>query len=369
MNSKATSIPRRTRHGQRADLYLALAEALDEPPPWLTLPGQQWPLYTCAQNLAPISAAAARAVAAIAQVRHESMQERRARYRSVFRTKGRPRVWLHESLYRNGRLLGPQMFQVEQLYRVTGLQIAGNGLPDHASVELAFLAHLARQADSDPERGGQWQQMEKRFLNKHAGRWLPELGQGLAVSGDLVYAPIGRLLVGWMEELQRPVRKRRALRLPHVREADCTLCGFCVQVCPTKALAIDEGTSETTLLLAADRCSGCGRCVRTCETSAMELRTTRAAKAKAAEGEWKPLRRSPRATCPACGRPTVSRAELDFVASQLGRPRWLEYCLSCRAQLMEKNRQLPTAKSERSSAAAGLQVYSSDVAADSRATL
>lgn len=318
--------------GQRADLYLALAEALAEPPPWLAMPGPQWPLFACAEKLAPASAAAARAVAAISQIRPEPMRERRARHKTLFRAEGPPGFWMHESLYRSGRLLGPEMLEVEGLYRAAGLRLTGSALPDHASVELAFLGHLARRADSDPEHAGQWRQMEKLFLKKHAGRWLPATGRAIADSGDAVYAPIGKLLAEWLEEaLQPPARKRAAQHLPVVAQASCTLCGFCSQVCPTRAIVIDENDSETVLLLSPARCYGCGKCVRTCETSAMRMSPRHADQVSATEGEWQVLRRSPRVECSACGEPTVSRAELEFVARQLGRPRWLEYCWRCRA--------------------------------------
>jgi nitrate reductase assembly molybdenum cofactor insertion protein NarJ len=311
---------------------MALAEVLDEPPPWLALPGQQWPLFAAAEKMAPVSAAAKRAAATISAVGAEPLSERRARHRGLFRSKGRPQLWLHESLYRSGRLLGPQMVEVAQLYRVAGLQIAAGELPDHASVELAFLAHLARQATMEPGHAGQWRRTEKLFLRKHAARWLPKLGRALAASGDEVYAPVGMLLADWLQEpVQRQGRKRPVRRLPVVRQAQCTLCGFCVQRCPTGALMIDEDDEETALLLSADRCCACGKCVQVCETQAMQMKRAPQGQKSELPLGWQPLRRSPRARCPACGEPTISDAELDFVARQIGRPQWLAYCLRCRA--------------------------------------
>lgn len=330
---------------ERADLYLALAEVLYEVPAWLARPGREWPLFRSARLLAPVSTAASGAVSALAQIEAEPLPARRARYQALFAGEGCPHCWLYESLHRRGRLLGPETEAVGQLYRQAGLKIPGSELPDHASLELSFLAYLAGQAGAEPEHARRWHKMEQQFVRKHAGRWLPELGRTLATSGDRVYAPVGRLLAEWLEEVVSvPARKSRVQRLPQVDVEACTLCAFCVQVCPTGALAIHEDASETVLLLAPERCSGCGRCVITCEPSAMKLRATSAAsttEGQAAGSKWLSLRRSTRAICCACNQPMVSQAELDFVASRLGRPGWLAYCLSCRAQRMEKDHEFP----------------------------
>lgn len=329
----------------RADLYQVLAESLAEPPAWLALPGREWPLFEIVARLAPESEAARRAVEPLAEIPTEPSAARRARYHALFVGPGRPRLWLYESAHRSGRVLGPETFAVERFYRAGGLEVASAELPDHASVELAFLAYLA-------ERGAD--QSEREFIEKHAGRWLPELSRALADSGDEVYAPIGQLLADWLEEraggpvtgiVGRATRRSSlvtrhsslATRLPVVLETEaCTLCGFCVQVCPTRALAIRETTSETRLVLNVAACVGCGKCERVCEAHALSL-------APSVDGQPPPadritLRRSPRPVCRGCGTPMVSRAELDFVAAQIGHPAWLDYCAECRPLLMETQR-------------------------------
>ncbi len=120
------------------------------------------------------------------------------------------------------------------------------------------------------------------------------------------------------------------------RAEDCTLCGFCVQVCPVRALAIRESESETLLILDAPACIGCSKCERICDTKALTLHTSYSMqpcpeRSRRDETRNIALRQSPRAACPACGKPTVSQAELDFVASKLGSPEWLPLCLDCRA--------------------------------------
>ncbi len=265
-------------------------------------------------------------VEALAEVHAESLAARRARYAALFAGTGRPRFWLYESAALTGRLLGPESFAVEKLYRAAGLGTTGGELPDHVSMELAFLAHLVEQGADDAERS---------FIEHHAGRWLPELGRGLARSGDEVYAPIGQLLAEWLEEVgQRQAADRQpptADCLPFIPHAEaCTLCGFCAQVCPTRALAVRETAGETRLMLKANACVGCGQCERICDAHALTL-----TEAVRSSETWRVLRHSPRVACHACGQPMVSRAELDFVAAQIGHPAWLEYCLRCRSQMME----------------------------------
>ena len=343
----------------RADLYGALAEALAEPPEWLACAGREWPLFEIALRLALPSEAVRRAVESLAEIRAESLAARRKRYTALFIGSGRPRFWLYESAFLTGRILGPETFAVEQLYRAAGLETAGAELPDHASMELAFLAHLAATGQTEDER---------LFAKNHADRWLPQLGRALARSGDEVYAPIGQLLASWLMErkcgmmnAECGMRAKRAeahspfiihhssfriQKLPAIPQAEsCSLCGFCVQVCPTRALAIRETSAETNLVLKVSACVSCGKCERVCEMRALRLSPHPPAACASpvrngAEQERGSvvLRRSPRAVCPACGQPTISRAELDFVAAQIGYPAWLEYCGDCRPQLMENPR-------------------------------
>ncbi len=320
----------------RADLYQALAEALAEPPGWLTYAGCDWPLTRATAKLAPASDAADEAARTLAQIPAEPLSARRKRYTALFMGVGRPRFWLYESLFRNGRFLHPSSAALEQLYLACGLQTVGAELPDHASVELAFLAHLARQQAVEPERARIWRRAEKLFIQQHAGCWLPTLGRSLANTTDEVYAPIGRLLTRWLQEAKQSSSQRRAANavLPQIwQPSACTLCGFCVQLCPTHALSIHETAEETILCLNVPACTGCRKCEYICDTNAIVMNVSE-------NEEFKPrepvaLRRSPRACCPRCGQATISRAEMDFVSAQIGNPAWLPYCLSCRGDLME----------------------------------
>jgi nitrate reductase assembly molybdenum cofactor insertion protein NarJ/Pyruvate/2-oxoacid:ferredoxin oxidoreductase delta subunit len=313
----------------RSDLYHALAEALAEPPEAMAEPGPQWPLFATVAGLATASEAADRAALALAAVRAEPLAARRARYAALFAGAGRPRFQLYESEAVSGRVFGPQATEVERYYQAAGLEAAGAELPDHVSMELAFLAHTAEYGACDVERD---------FISKHAGRWLPGLGRALARSGDEVYAPIGQLLAEWVEECaeQRPPkgapRAARLPRLPVMLQVEaCTLCGFCVQVCPTRALAIHETARETALVLSAAKCVGCNKCERVCDQYALKMQPT--AGERALSRGPSVLRQSPRARCHGCDEPMVSQAELDFVIRQIGHPAWLDYCSDCRSVL------------------------------------
>lgn len=297
--------------------------------------GREWPLFEIVTRLAPSSGAARRAVKPLTEIRAESLTARRRRHTLLFAGPGRPRFWLYESAFLSGRMLSPETFAVERLYRAAGLETVGAELPDHASMELAFLAHLAKlPEDSAPApRSGVLRKspgsLERRFLEKHAGRWLPALGHALARSGDEVYAPIGKLLADWLEEAIRPRAVVRGARLPVIQRAEaCGLCGFCVQICPTRALAVRETSTATTLVLNAAACVGCARCERICEMHALTMNYL-PENSELLTG-WRVLRQSPRALCPACGLPTISQAELHFVETRIGHPAWLDYCLECR---------------------------------------
>lgn len=315
----------------QANLCAALAETLAEPPAWLAAAGVDWPLFEITVQLARLgnSQSVQQAVEALAAIRPESLDSRQRRYHCWTEGKGQPPVWLYESQYVDGRLVGPTTFSVQQVYRAAGIEPDGAELPDHASVELAFLGWLFEQAAANGEHRAEWLGLIQQFVKRHAGTWLPQLGHSLAAAGDPVYAPIGKLLVGWLAELTQPRRKpSTGLRLPVVPQAQaCTLCGFCVQVCPTRALSIRETGAETGLLLNASTCIGCAKCQRICEFDALDMATS----PDMPQG-LQMLRVSDRATCPACGQPTVSRAELSAVAAQLGEwPRWLDYCSNCRS--------------------------------------
>jgi TorA maturation chaperone TorD len=298
---------------------------------WFAQAGRKWPLFDAALAFSQLEddPAIREAVVQIAAIPAENMRIRRKRYNQLLEGQSQP-LPFYESLAREGRISGASTFKVAALYHAVGLTTNAYELPDHVSVELGFLAFLFEQEGRGKD-AVDWRKASKLFLKNHAGQWMPSLGRAISRSDDLVYAPIGRLLTATLEAELRPPKPKNAKMthaLPVIADLmACNLCGFCVQVCPTQTLAINE-TFETTSLLVNDvNCISCTKCVRICPTKTMQLDSAEAQKIP------RTLFQSERARCPGCDKPTISRAELDEVAAQIGSPRWLEYCLECRTML------------------------------------
>lgn len=303
----------------RADLYAMLAETLAEPPDWMSLPGREWPLYPSVAALASEFQVASHHLDCLASIPPEAIHLRRERYAALFAS-GKPRYWLYESAALTGRVLGPRTFEVAKLYQAAGLEIVGAELPDHVSLELAFLSRLV----GSPR--------EKRFLDRHAA-WMIALGRSLSRSGDQVYAPLGALLSDWLgAAFARPApagKQGKAVAVPTLLDPqDCTLCGFCAQVCPPRALRVLEDAENTNLVLDTAACIHCGKCEKVCEFHVLKMGTPPAG----AAGQVI-LRQSPQVGCRHCGQPVVSQAELDYIISQIGEAAWQHLCLDCRSGL------------------------------------
>jgi len=304
----------------RSDLYALLAETLSEPPDWMSLPGCEWPLFETVASMASEFESARRHLDRLACIAPEEPHQRQERYTAIFAF-GKPRFWLYESVALTGKILGPQTFELAQLYRAAGLETVGAELPDHISLELAYLSHVARSS------------REKEFLESHA-TWMINLGRALSNSDDEVYVPIGALLADWLESLLAlaaplHVKEGKRVRIPSLPHPDdCTLCGFCAQVCPTRALKVLEDTEHTSLVLEATECIHCNKCEKICEFHAVKmiLPSVNGASRQI-------LRQSLQFNCQKCGRPVVSQAEMDYIVSQIGEASWQRLCLDCRPSL------------------------------------
>jgi len=299
-----------------AQVYAGLAEALAAPMPgWLSAEGRGWPLYGSVLKLASRNENPLwqEAILKIAEVRQGGIHIRQEEYREIFHPCGGAPIGLYECQHVDGRFPGPATFAVKNIYALAGLAVEGAEMPDHAAVELAFLAHLCEQEARGGMDHADWCAARRLFIQNHAGKWLPRVGRALLRSGFPAWAALGQVLVAC--QVLTPV-------IADV--ARCNLCGFCVQVCPTQALRIHEDDEKTELWLLPGTCVACHKCEQVCETGALMLSAVQAVDPVV-------LRRSDRAHCPYCGAPTVSRAELEAVAARLGKhPAWLDACLACR---------------------------------------
>jgi ferredoxin/TorA maturation chaperone TorD len=332
----------------RSAVYLALAEAMAQP-----VLGIEDLLRNAAQTGARVlgSIACQRAAQALAERSAPGLEVLRQGYTrllapQVIAGPGRRPVALYESLHRHGRLAGPATWDVERRYQALGLASTEGELPDHASLELAFLGHLAAaeaeaQSARDTRLAARLRAEQRQFLRIHASAWLPVVGAALAAAGDPFYVIVGRLLNEFLAEelIGRKRAGQTQASLPTLKNpAACTLCGLCVGSCPLGSLHVLENDSETMLTLNPSQCVGCNRCARICPQQAlsMSLRVQTRHPARAENGAgYRILRHSPRAACPNCGEPTVSQAELEAVFARL-QPDWamqrrLSLCVACKS--------------------------------------
>jgi ferredoxin len=317
----------------RAVIYDSLAQTMADPAMMAGFPGQS-PLAEAVVQGAKIlgSAACRRAMFSLEELPPVAGADLRRRFELVVSRPGQRPISLHESLAVTGHLVGPPTQETERFYRKFGVETM-NDLPDSASVELSFLAFLAEREAQALESGHEGEVRQTRrelraFLTDHVMRWLPQVGRALAVSGDPYFTVIGTLLEEFLKEEQlrllTPRNGATNADIPFVVCADlCSLCGFCVQTCPTGALLVTETDRDTNLVLDPTRCIGCAKCLPVCPDNALGMMPRMGVASRAVI-----MRQSPRARCPRCNEFTVSQAELDAVFTRLEADAELRYRLS-----------------------------------------
>jgi len=105
----------------------------------------------------------------------------------------------HESVFVEadggvGGLWGEKTVEVKKFIEASGLTYGSDytGIPDHVSVELEFLQKLAeweagKWSESDAEDAAYCLGVEKRFIEEHLGKWVPELCDEVATRADLPF--------------------------------------------------------------------------------------------------------------------------------------------------------------------------------------
>ena len=283
-------------------------------------------------------------------------------YTRLFLGPGRPVAHPYESVHVEGHLLGEAAAQVVRCYAEAGLEVsaADRELPDHVSLELAFMAHLAAQEKADPDQETVWRDRQRRFLHEHLVRWLPQFCEKIECSEahpyyseaaqaakELVEEDMARLKSPLPDAETRPladspehklVPRKRSVQHPDMRLAVdlslCTLCTLCTDNCRPGALTVV--CTLTTLSLAFDRtsCNGCRACLRQCPEDAITIDRGPALLVPLSMDKSLVISAS-RVVCPQCHRPHIAEPWLDRLAERLGggecARRSLSLCLRCKA--------------------------------------
>ncbi len=85
------------------------------------------------------------------------------------------------------------------------LPVSGE-LPDHISVELAFMSELARREDEAMEAGDDAMAeraiaLQRRFLAQHLGHWAEKFAREVEQAADAqFYRAVARLLAGFIAD-------------------------------------------------------------------------------------------------------------------------------------------------------------------------
>jgi ferredoxin len=208
-------------------------------------------------------------------------------------------------------------------------------LPDHAGIELAFMAHLATQealAWDAGDSGEAWRRLQQQgsFLHEHLCGWLSQFCHRILAGRPLDhYAELAQRAETFVSMDVARVRAWLGYELVAAESvaADqewwavttgqgCTLCHVCVQACRPGALrgARDEEGGIASLGFDPAKCDGCAACERWCPEGAIRV-------VKVQDGalpEERELARSILLPCPTCGRLHIPEAMVARVMGRMG---------------------------------------------------
>lgn len=246
-------------------------------------------------------------------------------YRRLFLGPGRPIVSPYESAHLEGQLMGASTARVVESYAEANLQLPADEreLPDHVSIELAFMSYLAEQEQNNPDQAGIWRERQRRFVLDHLSRWLPLFCQKVEASRvHPFYSEASQaarqILEADMAEYSPAVQKRRVANISIVVDrTHCTLCSLCTDVCRKDALSIVSTPTQLSLLFDPSRCNGCRVCLRFCPENAITLKRN-PPRDVPMPPEPQVIAEADRAVCPQCHHPHVAELWLDRLAERMG---------------------------------------------------
>jgi TorA maturation chaperone TorD/Pyruvate/2-oxoacid:ferredoxin oxidoreductase delta subunit len=262
----------------------------------------------------------------------------------LFLGPGRPVAHPYESVYREGYMMGRSTLDVRQRMAREGLAPASQTAPDHISLELAFMAHLAdreEQAwqDDEADQARTYVARQVDFLRDHLGRWVPQFCHRLRVGrAHPYYAELARqveaLVTDDLAGLQSWLgvgpgdENAGADRQAWWRVSlggECTLCDICTQVCRTWALQRARDEAVISLRFDARLCDGCAACRDWCPEQSLALEQVEDCPPA---GE---IFRSELLTCPRCGQPHAPATLVAKIQARVGSddPALLEQLALC----------------------------------------
>lgn len=108
--------------------------------------------------------------------KHNALQQEYIRLFEVGR-RGSPPCTLYGGHYARDRMHA--MEDLVRFYNFFGLRTARGHLPDHITVEMEFMAYLARREAEAKDDPTSYRRAQRDFLDRHLTGWLPQLALSL----------------------------------------------------------------------------------------------------------------------------------------------------------------------------------------------
>lgn len=139
---------------------------------------------------------------------HEKLTDE---YTRLFLGPGSSPVLPYESMYMDGKMMGPSLLRLKKDYRKAGIA-KSKDYPepeDHIAFELKFMQHLCEEALENGWSKGKCWALQKEFMDEHLMKWVPDFCDDLYKSEQSdFYKGIAKITRGfiflekyWIDEL------------------------------------------------------------------------------------------------------------------------------------------------------------------------